>query len=105
MQIKPDATTFFAFTVVLLDGREVLVREIAESDKAGLVAAFSRLSADARYARFMAAMQQLPETMLAQAIHPAAEREFALVALAWTDRNPFIMGWRELRCGGGQRYL
>ncbi|RWA54215.1 GCN5 family acetyltransferase [Cupriavidus sp. UYMSc13B] len=92
MQNQPNATIFVPFTVVLHDGREVLVREIAEDDKVGLMAAFSKLSADARYARFMAAMQQLPETMLEQATHPSAEREFALVAIATEEKGSSIVG-------------
>lgn len=80
MQDKP-AATFAPITMSLRDGREVLVREIRAEDSAGLVAAFERLSADARYSRFMAVMQQIPEAMLEKATHPAPEREFALVAL------------------------
>lgn len=101
MQNKPAATTFPAFTIILRDGRQVLVREIAEADKAGLVAAFSRLSADARYARFMAAMQQLPDAMLEHATHPAAEREFALVALANTEKTPAIVGGARYAAAAG----
>ena len=37
----------------LRDGREVTVRPIGVDDKAGIVAAFERLSADSRYRRFM----------------------------------------------------
>lgn len=92
MQEKSDATNFVPFNVPLCDGREVLVREITEDDKVGLLAAFNRLSADARYARFMAAMQQLPEAMLEQATHPSVEREFALVALATENKVSSIVG-------------
>ena len=91
MQDKSDATNFSPFNVPLGDGREVLVREITEDDKAGLVAAFNKLSADARYARFMAAMQQLPEAMLEHATHPSVEREFALVALATENKVSSIV--------------
>ncbi|SPC16202.1 GNAT family N-acetyltransferase [Cupriavidus taiwanensis] len=86
-----DPAAFEPFTLRLRDGRDVLVREIAEGDQAGLLAAFNRLSADARYARFMAAMAQLPEAMLEQATHPSAEREFALVALATEGNAPGIV--------------
>lgn len=92
MQDKPDTTTFAPFSVSLRDGREVLVREIAEDDKAGLLAAFDRLSADARYTRFMAVMQQLPEAMLEHVTHPSAERELALVAIATKGKGPAIVG-------------
>lgn len=92
MQDKPAATSFVPFNVPLRDGRQVLVREITEDDKVGLLAAFNRLSADARYARFMAAMQQLPEAMLEHATHPSVEREFALVALATEGKASSIVG-------------
>ncbi|RDK07675.1 GNAT family N-acetyltransferase [Cupriavidus lacunae] len=92
MQDNSAATAFEPFNVTLRDGREVLVREIGEQDKTGLLAAFSRLSADARYTRFMAAMKQLPEAMLEQATHPSPEREFALVALAMGPDAPSIVG-------------
>ncbi|MGO4281229.1 L-amino acid N-acyltransferase YncA [Cupriavidus sp. OV038] len=92
MQDKPDTTTFVPFSVLLRDGREVLVREIAEDDRAGLLAAFDRLSADARYTRFMAAMQQLPEAMLEHATHPSPECELALVAVATKGKGPSIVG-------------
>ncbi|MNL01683.1 Acetyltransferase Pat [compost metagenome] len=92
MQDKSDTTTFVPFSVSLRDGREVLVREIAEDDKAGLLAAFDRLSADARYTRFMAAMQQLPEAMLEHATHPSAECELVLVAIATKGKAPSIVG-------------
>ncbi|MEM5431364.1 GNAT family N-acetyltransferase [Cupriavidus oxalaticus] len=92
MQDKSEAASLAPFNVTLRDGRQVLVREITEGDKAGVLAAFNRLSADARYARFMAAMQQLPEAMLEHATHPAVEREFALVALATEGTASSIVG-------------
>ncbi|QEZ44872.1 GNAT family N-acetyltransferase [Cupriavidus oxalaticus] len=92
MQDKSEGTNFAPFNMPLGDGREVLVREITEDDKAGLLAAFNRLSADARYTRFMAAMRELPEAMLEHATHPAVEREFALVALDTGNEGPSIVG-------------
>lgn len=91
MQDKSEATNFEPFNVPLGNGREVLVREITEDDKAGLLAAFNRLSADARYTRFMAAMRELPEAMLEHATHPLVEREFALVALATENKVSSIV--------------
>jgi len=91
MQDKSEATNFVPFKVSLCNEREVLVREITGDDKAGLLAAFNKLSADARYARFMAAMQQLPEAMLEQATHPSVEREFALVAIATENKVSSIV--------------
>lgn len=92
MQKRDPATAFAPFHVTVRDGRELLVREIGERDKAGLLAAFNQLSADARYTRFMAAMGQLPEAMLEQATHPSPEREFALVAIARENDAPAIVG-------------
>ncbi|MFS8932336.1 conserved protein of unknown function (plasmid) [Cupriavidus taiwanensis] len=92
MQERDPATVFAPFNVTVRDGRELLVREIGERDKAGLLAAFNQLSADARYTRFMAAMRQLPEAMLEQATHPSPEREFALVAIATENDAPAIVG-------------
>ncbi|WP_427308903.1 N-acetyltransferase family protein [Cupriavidus sp. H39] len=92
MQDRTPATAFAPFNVTLRDGREVLVREIGDYDKAGLLVAFNRLSADARYTRFMAAMRQLPEAMLEQATHPSPEREFALVAIATENDTRTIVG-------------
>ncbi|PZX34155.1 conserved hypothetical protein [Cupriavidus phytorum] len=92
MQERDPATVFAPFNVTVRDGRELLVREIGERDKAGLLAAFNQLSADARYTRFMAAMRQLPEAMLEQATHPSPEHEFALVAIATENDAPAIVG-------------
>ncbi len=39
--------------LTLANGREVTLRAIRESDAAEIAAAFERLSADSRYARFM----------------------------------------------------
>ncbi len=66
--------------MTLRDGRHILLREICEQDRAGLLAAFSRLSADARYTRFMAPLRELPEAMVEQATHPEPDHECALVA-------------------------
>jgi len=90
--------------LTLRDGRHVLVREISEHDKAGLLAAFSRLSADARYTRFMAPMKDLPEAMLETATHPVAGRECALVAIGidegQPEREPIVGGARFVSAPG-----
>lgn len=68
-------------TLALRDGRRVTVREIQPDDKQAVLAAFDRLSPDARYTRFMAARRSLSDQALEAATHPAAGREFALVAV------------------------
>lgn len=69
-------------TLSLRDGRRVTVREIRPDDKQAVLAAFDRLSPDARYTRFLAARQSLSDQALESATHPVAGREFALVAVS-----------------------
>lgn len=45
--------TFVAFDTVLRDGRAVHIRAVRPTDEAELLQAFARMSADARYMRFM----------------------------------------------------
>lgn len=70
--------------VRLRDGRAVLVREIRAQDEDGMRAALGRLSADARYARFMMPMREPPPAMLAAATRPQAH-DLALVAVSGED--------------------
>lgn len=76
----PDGATL-PMLVHLRDGRQVTVREIDPQDKAAMRAAFERLSAPARYTRFMAPLRELSDATLEAATHPAPGREFALVAV------------------------
>ena len=64
----------------LRDGREVTVRPIGVDDKAGIVAAFERLSADSRYRRFMRHKQKLDEAALERGVHPRPGQDCAIVA-------------------------
>ena len=77
---------------LLLDGRRVSVREILPEDKEALHAAFSGLSAQSRFTRFMATMRDLSEPMLEAATHPVPDREFALVAVADEGEGEKIVG-------------
>jgi len=72
--------------------RRVMLREIRAEDKDALRSAFDRLSPEARYARFMAFMHELPEGMLDAATHPIPGREFALVAVAEDGEEETIVG-------------
>lgn len=67
--------------VPLRDGRQVCVREVGAQDKAAMRDAFERLSAQARYTRFMAPLRELSDATLDAATHPVPGREFALVAV------------------------
>ncbi len=64
----------------LRDGREVTVRPIGVDDKAGIVAAFERLSADSRYRRFMRHKKTLDEAALERGVHPRPGQDCAIVA-------------------------
>jgi len=78
--------------VTLRNGKQVLIREIRPQDKAGVVAAFHRLSEDSRYTRFMASMNELPDALLESAVHPIPARECALVAVAGTEDGSDLIG-------------
>ncbi|HET7792244.1 MAG TPA: GNAT family protein [Rhizobacter sp.] len=67
--------------LALRHGRSAVVREIQPDDREAFNAAFLRLSADARYTRFLNPIRQLSDATLDLATNPAPEREFALVAL------------------------
>lgn len=87
----PPAET--APTVVeLRDGRRVSIRPIRPDDREELREAFMRLSFEARYTRFMSAMNKLPPGALERAVDPVAGREFALVALAGEGAAADIVG-------------
>lgn len=81
----PNPPPFSPTHLTLRDGRRILLREICEQDRAGLLAAFARLSQDARYTRFMAPLRELPESMVEQATHPEPGHECALVAVSEAD--------------------
>jgi len=85
----------------LRDGRRVVLRQILAQDKAGLLAAFHRLSDDSRYTRFMASMRELPDAMLESATHPVAGREFALVAVSDDGEAGTIVGGARYAAGPG----
>jgi RimJ/RimL family protein N-acetyltransferase len=64
----------------LRDGREVTLRAITEDDKAEIVQAFDRLSADSRYLRFMRHKKQIDPAALEQGVRPRPGEAFVLVA-------------------------
>lgn len=72
---------FTPVAVTLRDRRRVVLRSIRPDDRDDLQAAFGRLSGEARYMRFMAAMKSLSPAALERAVQPVAGRDLALVAL------------------------
>ncbi|MEO8005041.1 MAG: GNAT family N-acetyltransferase [Betaproteobacteria bacterium] len=58
----------------------LFVRPIVPADEEALLQFIRRLSAASRYARFMAAVRELPGHMLDRLLHPAPGREAVLVA-------------------------
>lgn len=101
MHENASADAGLPFRATLRDERQVVLRQIRAQDKAGLVAAFHRLSSDSRYTRFMASMRELPDAMLESATHPVAGREFALVAVADDGEAGTIVGGARYAAGLG----
>jgi RimJ/RimL family protein N-acetyltransferase len=77
--------------LTLRDERIVTVREIRPDDGDAMRAAFDHLSAEARYSRFMSAVNITP-AMIEHAVRPLADRERALVAILGEDSNETIVG-------------
>jgi RimJ/RimL family protein N-acetyltransferase len=84
--------TFAPVSAPLRDGRSVTIRAIRPDDAEAMEAAFSRLSREARYARFMAPLEQLPPGLLKSAVGPPNDRERALVAVAVEGAAEIIVG-------------
>lgn len=66
--------------VALRDGTRVQLRPIVPEDKANLVAGFERLSAESRYRRFMAPIEELSAEMLAHLTEIDYVDHFAWIA-------------------------
>ena len=86
--------------VTLRDGREVTLRAIVEADKAEIVQAFERLSADSRYYRFMHHKQQLDDMALERGVHPRPGRDFVFVATIPAPDGIDIVGAAQYRGEG-----
>lgn len=85
----------------LRDGRRVSIRPIRPADKAEFAAAFERLCAESRYARFFSAMASLPEKMLVSATNPIPGSEIALVACSAEAGRDIIVGGARCVFGPG----
>ncbi len=78
--------------LTLANGREVTLRAIRESDAAEIAAAFERLSADSRYARFMHHKKQLDPAALQRGVRPRPGVAFAFVATVPSPDGYDIVG-------------
>ena len=71
---------FAPVEVTLRSGRRVRVREIRPDDRDEVRQAFTRLSSESRYMRFMSFVKELSPRMLDGAVHAQQEHGLALVA-------------------------
>ena len=71
---------FTDFDATLRDGRGVHVRAMRSSDEAEILQGFGRLSADARYMRFMRVVRHVDEDRLKATLASFPERGFGIVA-------------------------
>lgn len=78
--------------VVLRDGSRVTVREIRPEDAPLFSAAFAGLSSEARYNRFLGAVQKLAPSALERAVRPMGGSELALVAVQAEGGKEEILG-------------
>ncbi|AZG14517.1 GNAT family N-acetyltransferase [Cupriavidus pauculus] len=76
---------YLPMQVILRNGQVIVVRQIREDDKAGVLEAFHALSEDSRYTRFMAAIKDLPDALLDDVVHPEPGSECTLAAVDGTD--------------------
>lgn len=72
--------SFTDFDATLRDGRAVHVRAMRPSDEAEILQAFGRLSADARYMRFMRVVRHVDHDRLQATLASFPERGFGIVA-------------------------
>lgn len=71
---------FTDFDATLRDGRVVRVRAMSGLDDAKILQAFGRLSADARYMRFMRVVREVDQDRLRKTLASFPERGFGIVA-------------------------
>ncbi|MBL8351107.1 MAG: GNAT family N-acetyltransferase [Burkholderiaceae bacterium] len=71
---------FEAFDTTLRDGRAVHIRAVRDGDEAEFLQAFDRLSAAARYTRFMRAVRQPNRELLHRTLRSFPEKGICLVA-------------------------
>lgn len=79
--------------ITLRDGTRIRLRPILPEDKDNLRSAMARLSADARYRRFMATISELTPERLHYLTEIDYEDHFALTALALDQEPPLGIGF------------
>ena len=72
--------SFTDFDATLRDGRSVHVRAMRSTDEAEILQAFGRMSAEARYMRFMRVVRDVDEDRLRKTLASFPERGFGIVA-------------------------
>ena len=78
------------------------LRAIVEADKAEIVQAFERLSADSRYYRFMQHKEHLDEAALERGVHPRPGRDFVFVATTPAPDGIDIVGAAQYVSAGAR---
>jgi len=86
---EPD---FEPIDLTLRDGRSVHLRALQSTDADELLQAFGRLSAQARYTRFMHAVATLDPAQLRRSVAQLLERGLAIVATVPADDGIDIVG-------------
>ena len=93
------ASDFPPVRMTLRDGRSVTLRAIRPDDADAMRAALDGLSAEARYSRFMGAVNVTP-ALVERAVRPPADRDRALVAVAGEGTDEAIVGGARYIGGG-----
>jgi RimJ/RimL family protein N-acetyltransferase len=82
----------YSAVAVLHDGRQVEIRALRPDDRAGLVAAVGRTSAESLYRRFFAVRHGFTEQEIAFFVNIDFINHVALVAVVEEDGRPMIVG-------------
>jgi RimJ/RimL family protein N-acetyltransferase len=85
-------TTFKAFDAPLRDGRTVHIRAVGPADEAELLQAFGRMSAEARYMRFMGSVGELDLERLREALAAIPDSGIGIVATVPAEDGIDIVG-------------
>jgi len=86
-----EKSEFPPMRVTLRDGRSVTIRTVRSDDGDAMQAALEGLSAEARYSRFMGAINVTP-ALVERAVREPADRDRALVAVAGEGANVTVVG-------------
>jgi len=74
------------------DGRRVVIRALRPEDRAGLVAAFERISTQSVYRRFFAVRRHFSDAEVSFLLNPDFTNHVALVATTYEDGVQAIIG-------------